>query len=77
MSFDNMKHGFCKIHCPNNQFKAQFPDYAIKKLTFDNTRKFISQAFNDYCVSMGINVEHQVPHVHTQNDMAKSLIKWL
>ena len=33
--------------------------------------------FNDYCMSIGINVEHPVPHVHTQNGLAESLIKRL
>jgi len=57
--------------------KAQFSDYAIKKVRLDNVGEFTSQAFNDYFVSMGIDVEHPVPHVHTQNGMAKSLIKRL
>ena len=37
----------------------------------------MSQAFNDYCMSIGITVEYHVTHVHTQNDLAKSLIKRL
>jgi hypothetical protein len=33
--------------------------------------------FNDYCMSIGIKVEHSVAHVHTQNGLAESLIKIL
>ena len=43
----------------------------------DNAGEFTSQAFNDYCMSIGINVEHSVPHIHTQNGLAESLIKRL
>jgi len=59
------------------RLKTQFPDYAIKKVRLDNAGEFTSQAFNDYCVSMGIDIEHPLPHVHTQNGMAESLIKRL
>jgi hypothetical protein len=29
----------------------------------------------DYCMALGINMEHHVPYVHTQNGLAESLIK--
>jgi len=57
------------------RLEAHFPDYAIKKVWLDNVGEFTLQAFNDYCVSRGIDVEHPVPHVHTQNGMDESLIK--
>ena len=41
----------------------------------DNAGEFRSKAFDDYCLAMGIKVEHSVPHVHTQNGLAESLIK--
>ena len=41
----------------------------------DNAAEFSSKAFNDYCMALGINVEHSVPYVHTQNGLAESLIK--
>ena len=41
----------------------------------DNAGEFTSKAFNDYCLALGISVEHSVPHVHTQNGLAESLIK--
>ena len=41
----------------------------------DNAAKFCSKAFNDYCMALGIHVEHYVSYVHTQNGLAKSLIK--
>ena len=38
---------------------------------------FTSQTFDDYCMSVGIDVEHHVPHVHTQNGLAEAFIKCL
>jgi hypothetical protein len=32
-------------------------------------------AFNDYCLALGIDIQHSVPHVHTQNGLVESLIK--
>nr|AAM74357.1 Putative retroelement [Oryza sativa Japonica Group] len=37
--------------------------------------EFTSKVFNEYCMALGIKVEHSVPHVHTQNGLAESLIK--
>ena len=44
-------------------------------IRLDNAGEFTSQAFNDYCMSMGVTVEHSVAHVHTQNGLAESFIK--
>jgi transposase InsO family protein len=41
----------------------------------DNVAEFSSRAFNDYCMALGIEVQHSVPYVHTQNGLAESLIK--
>jgi hypothetical protein len=41
----------------------------------DNAAKFSSYAFNDYCMALGIQVQHSVPYVHTQKGLAESLIK--
>ena len=46
------------------KLRANFPDYTIKKVRIDNAGEFTSEAFNDYCMSIGITVEHPVPHVH-------------
>jgi hypothetical protein len=43
----------------------------------DNAGEFTSQAFYNYCISIGINVEHLVAHTHTQNGLAESFIKRL
>jgi hypothetical protein len=31
----------------------------------DNAAEFSSHSFNDYCIAMGIEVQHYVPYVHT------------
>ena len=59
------------------RLRVQFLDYHIKAIRLDNAGEFTSQAFNYYCLSIGIKVEHFVAHVHTQNALAKSFIKRL
>ena len=59
------------------RLRAHFPNYPIKKIRLDNACEFTSQVFNEYCMSLGIDVEHPVAHVHTQNGLAESLIKCL
>ena len=41
----------------------------------DNAEEFTSKSFDAYCASLGIEVEHPIPHVHTQNGLAESFIK--
>ena len=59
------------------RLKAQFLDYSIKIIRLDNAGEFTSKSFYDYCMAVGIQVEHPVAHVHTQNGLAESLIKRL
>jgi len=59
------------------QLRVHFPNYPIKKIYFDNTGEITSHAFHEYCISIGIEVENPVAHVHTQNRLAKSLLKRL
>lgn len=47
----------------------------IKKICLDNAGEFISHAFHEYSMSIGIEVEHSVAHVHNQNGLTESLIK--
>jgi hypothetical protein len=49
----------------------------LRKFILDNASEFTSKAFDDCCMSIGINVEHHVAHTHTQNGLAKSFIKRL
>ena len=68
---------FARLLAQIIRLRAHFPDYPIKKIRLDNAAEFSSQAFNDYCMSIGITIEHPVAHVHTQNGLAESLIKRL
>ncbi|RYE23962.1 MAG: hypothetical protein EOP45_06335 [Sphingobacteriaceae bacterium] len=68
---------FAKLLAQIIKLRAQFPDHTIKKIRLDNAGEFTSQTFDDYCMSVGIDVEHHVAHVHTQNGLAESLIKRL
>jgi hypothetical protein len=40
-----------------------------------NAAEFSLRAFNDYCMALGIQVQHSIPYVHTQNGLVESLIK--
>lgn len=52
------------------QLRAQFPNYVIKIIHLGNAGESISQTFSDYCMLVGITIEHQ-------NSLAKSFIKRL
>ena len=75
----------CLLSTRNNAFskfiakliklRAQYLDYSIKSIRMDNASEFTSKAFDDYGMIIGIKAEHLVPYVHTQNGLAKSLIK--
>ncbi|KAM1104721.1 hypothetical protein ACFX19_013259 [Malus domestica] len=60
---------FSKLLAQVIKLKAHHPDYPIKSIRLDNAGEFTSKTFDDYCMSVGVEVEHPVPHVHTQNDM--------
>ena len=75
LSFRNLI--FAKLLTQIIQLWEQFLHNQIKSIRLDNAAKFSSQAYNDYCLSIGIRVEHPVAHVHTQNVLVESLIKRL
>ena len=66
---------FAKLLVQILKLRAHFPDNQIKKIRLDNAREFSSNIFLDFFSSTGIEVEHPVAHVHTQNGLAESLIK--
>jgi hypothetical protein len=68
-------HVFAKLIAQIIRLRASFPENCIKAIRMDNAGEFTLKAFNNYCLALGINVEHFVPHVHTQNMFAESLIK--
>jgi transposase InsO family protein len=57
------------------KLKAQHLKHQIQSIRMDNAAKFSSRALNDYYMALGIQVQHSVPYVHTQNGLAESLIK--
>ncbi|CAL2276128.1 unnamed protein product [Prunus armeniaca] len=61
---------FARLLAQIIKLRAQFPDYPIKSIRLDNAGEFTSQTFDAYCMSLGIDVEHPIPHVHTQNGLA-------
>jgi hypothetical protein len=68
-------HAFAKFMTHVIRLKVNYPEYRIKGIHMDNAAEFLSRAFNDYCMAQGIEVQHYVSYVHTQNGLAESLIK--
>ena len=68
---------FPKLLAQIIKLQAHHPDYPIKSIRLDNAGEFTSKTFDDYCMSIGIKVQHPVPHVHTQNGLAEATIKQL
>ena len=66
---------FARLLAQIIQLRAQFPDHPIKTIRLDNAGEFSSQTFLDYCMSIGIDVQHLVAHVHSHNGLAESFIK--
>ncbi|KAM1456620.1 hypothetical protein ACFX13_034735 [Malus domestica] len=66
---------FTKLLAQIIKIRVHHLDYPIKSIRLDNAEEFTSQTFDDYCMLVGIDVEHHVPHVHTQNGLAEAFIK--
>ena len=57
---------FAKLLAQIIKLRAQFPDYQIKSIRLNNASEFTSRLFNDYCLTIGIDVEHHMTHTHTE-----------
>ena len=57
--------------------KAQLSYHLIKTIRLNNAGEFLVQAFLDYCMPIGIDVQYSITHVHTQNRLVGSFIKRL
>ena len=68
---------FCRLLAQIIWLMAQFLDHSIKTIRLDNAGEFSSQAFLIYCMSIGIDVQYSIAHVHTHNGLAESFIKHL
>ena len=68
---------FARLLAQIIRLRVQFHDHPIKTIRLDNVGEFSSQAFLDYCMSIGIDVQYSIAHVHTQNGLTESFIKQL
>ena len=55
------------------RLQTHFPDHPIKSIRLDNADEFTSKTFDEYYRSVGIDVEHPVPHVHPQKGLENHL----
>jgi IS30 family transposase len=62
-------HEFAKIMSQIIKLKGKFHEHQINTIRMDNVAEFTSESFNDYCMALGIQVQHSVPYVHTQNGL--------
>ena len=51
---------FARLLAQIIRLREQFLNYLIRKILLDNAGEFTSQVFNDYCMSIGIDVEHSI-----------------
>ena len=68
---------FPKLLAQIIKLQAHHPDYPIKSIRLDNAAEFTSKTFDDYCMTLGIHLEHPVAYVHSQNGLAEAFIKRL
>ena len=68
-------HAFAKTIAQVIKLKVQHSEHQIHSIRTDDATEFSSHAFTDYCMAFGIQVQHSVPYVRTQNGLAESLIK--
>ena len=59
------------------RLQVHFSNYPIKKIRLNNASEFICKSFDDYCMSVEIEVEQPIAHAHTQNGLAEAFIKRL
>ena len=52
------------------KLRAHFSQYFIKSIRMDKIGEFTLKSFDAFYASLGIEVEHLVPHVHTHNGLA-------
>jgi hypothetical protein len=57
------------------RLEANYSKYRFQSVRLDNAAEFSSRAFNNYCITRGIELHHLMPYVHTQNGLTESLIK--
>jgi hypothetical protein len=63
-------YAFAKFMMQVIRLKANYSEYRFQSLRLNNAAEFSSRAFNDYSMAQGIEVQHSVPYVHTQNGLA-------
>jgi hypothetical protein len=60
-----MNHAFAKIMSQVIRLEANFSEHRIQSIRLDNVTEFSSQAFNDYCITQVIQVQHYMPYIYT------------
>jgi hypothetical protein len=68
-------HAFAKLMTHVIRLETNFFEHRLQSIRLDDTSECSSRAFNDYCMAHGIEVQHLVSYVHTQNGLVESLIK--
>jgi hypothetical protein len=56
---------FAKMMTQVIKLKASFTENRIQSIRLNNATEFSSRAFNDYCTTQKIQVQHSISYVHT------------
>lgn len=59
------------------RLQAHHLDHFVKSIRLDNAKEFTSYNFDNYCMSIEVDVKHHVPHIYIQNGLAETTIKKL
>jgi hypothetical protein len=65
-------HAFTKFMSQVIRLKGNYPEYNIKSICMDNAAKFLSRAFNYYCMAQEIKV-HSLFHMFTHKMVWQNL----
>jgi hypothetical protein len=58
-------HAFAELMSQVITLRGSFLEYQIQSIWLDNATKVSSCAFNDYCMTQGIQMQHSISYVHT------------
>ncbi|KAL6575046.1 hypothetical protein OROMI_012331 [Orobanche minor] len=55
--------------------RAHHPDHHVRSIRLGNAGEFTSKVLDEYCISIGGDEKHPIPHEHTQNGLVEATIE--
>jgi hypothetical protein len=44
------------------KLQENYPEHRIQSIRMDSAAEFTSKVFNDYCMALGVQIQHLVPY---------------